>query len=158
VAVWSFGAALPADGNYRATLPAGAIRDSLGRPLGQDFTFDIFVLAGDANRDRVVNFADLLAQAKNYNKTGATWADGDFTGDGVVNVTDLLILAKAYNKALPAPAPTAIVSPAAAPVTANSVFTEDTNAKPVFSTTRVAKPAPKPAPAKPKAAAKPKGR
>jgi hypothetical protein len=135
------------------------VRDEFDQPMAQDFTFDFFVLAGDANRDRVVNFSDLLALAKNYNKTGATWADGDFTGDGTVNFADLLILAKAYNKALPAPAPVVTVAPAIAPVTAASVLTDDdAKAKPVFSTTRVAKAAPKPVPAKLKAVVKPRGR
>jgi hypothetical protein len=151
VAVWSLGAALPADGNYRATLPGGKIWDSLGRPLGQDFTFDFFVLSGDANRDRVVNFADLLVLAKNYNKAGATWADGDLTGDGVVNFADLLVLAKAYNQALPAAAaPLLSAEPAVAPVTAAaSVLGEEANGAPVFSTTRVGKPAVVVAPTKP---------
>jgi hypothetical protein len=152
-----------ADGNYRLTVPAGAVTDAAGNAMAADFTYDFFVLAGDANRDRVVNFADLLAVAKNYNKVGATWADGDFTGDGVVNFADLLVLAKAYNKALvaPAPAPMMAVAPvaAAAPMAAGSVLAEEGKAKPVFSTARVSKPAPaKPAPVKPKAVAKPKGR
>jgi hypothetical protein len=53
---------------------------------------------GDANGARVVNFTDLLALAKNYNKAGATTEQGDFNGDGQTNFTDLLILAKHYNK------------------------------------------------------------
>src|SRR6185312_2569192 len=90
------GGVLP-DGNYRVTLAAGAMHDAAGNPLGRDFAFDFFVLAGDMNRDRVVNFDDLLVVAKNYNKTGATWALGDLDGNGVVNFDDLLLLAKAYN-------------------------------------------------------------
>jgi hypothetical protein len=49
------------------------VTDDYGNPLAPR-SFDFYVLAGDANRDRIVNFSDLL------------------------------ILAKAYNKALPAPA------------------------------------------------------
>jgi hypothetical protein len=135
-----------ADGNYRATLASAG-----------GYTYDFFSLAGDANRDRTVNFADLLVLAKNYNGANMAWADGDFTGDGVVNFADLLILAKAYNTTLaaPAPAPVAAAAPvmvaAAAPASADLLTTSDKKA-PVFSTTRVAKPAP---PAKPKPAPKP---
>jgi ELWxxDGT repeat protein len=163
VSVSGAGGVPAADGDYRLLLPAGSVTDLAGNGTPLDVTADFFVLGGDANRDRVVDFADLLVVAKNYNKAGATWAEGDFTGDGVVNFADLLVLAKAYNKALPAaPAPVAAVAAAAAPVTANPVLADDeAKGKPVFSTARVAKPAPpppKPAPAKPKAVAKPKGR
>jgi hypothetical protein len=57
-------------------------------------------LNGDANRDGVVNFEDLLALAKNYNQQPSTddpYNSGDFNGDGVVNFDDLLILAQHYN-------------------------------------------------------------
>jgi hypothetical protein len=55
---------------------------------------------GDANRDGKVDFADLLALAKNYNQDSNTddpSASGDFNGDGKVDFTDLLTLAKHYN-------------------------------------------------------------
>jgi hypothetical protein len=119
----------------------------------------------------VVNFNDLLVLAKNYNAAGATYAQGDFNYDGVVNFNDLLTLAKNYNKTMAAPvtaAPalaravlavastTASVSAAApaAAVTATAVTTARVAAsapgsvlhvdkkKPVFSTQRIAKPAP----------------
>lgn len=53
---------------------------------------------GDGNYDGVVNFEDLLTLARNYNKTGAQWTDGEFTGDGVVNFGDLLTVARNYNQ------------------------------------------------------------
>jgi hypothetical protein len=112
-----------------------------------DATFDFFVVAGDANRDRVVNFADLLVLAKNYNGTNKTWADGDFTGDGIVNFADLLILAKAYNKALPPPAPAPAVALSAATAPVQGVLKEEQPT--VFSTRRLTPPPP-PAPVKPK--------
>jgi hypothetical protein len=182
------GGILP-DGDYRLTLPTAAVTDAAGNAMSADVTFDFYVLAGDATRDRAVNFDDLLVLAKNYNKAGATFTRGDFTGDGQVNFDDLLVLAKNYNKALPAagpatpaaamdvqalaaamgiavsttppakptpppapkpkpkpvprpapvakPAPTAPKAPAAA-----SVLRDDDKARPVFSTTRVATPAP----------------
>jgi len=169
-------AALP-DGNYRLTIVAGALPG-----LAADHHYDFFVLAGDANHDRAVNFNDLLLLAKNYNATGANFARGDLNYDGVVNFDDLLILAKNYNKTLAAPAPAAAPPVAAAapavltaPATAAamsaatpaatstatpvSVLHDDDSArkdkkKPVFSNKRIAKPAPaKPAPVKAKAAA-----
>jgi probable HAF family extracellular repeat protein len=54
-------------------------------------------IPGDANRDRSVNFDDLLRVAQFYNQSsGATWDNGDFNGDGVVDFTDLLALAQRY--------------------------------------------------------------
>lgn len=89
-------------------------RDFAGVPLPQAAGYDIgaverLTLPGDANRDGVVNFTDLLTLARNYNTTGRTWSDGDFTGDGLVNFADLLIVARNYNRTAttppPAPAP-----------------------------------------------------
>jgi hypothetical protein len=152
-----------ADANYRLTIAAGALPG-----LATAHQYDFFVLAGDATRDRVVNFDDLLILAKNYNKTAVTFAQGDMNYDGVVNFDDLLILAKAYNNAMPAPVPPPApaplllaAAPAAAPVIAPasaSVLKDSPARKPVFSTTRVtAKPKPaKPAPVKAKAPVHPK--
>jgi hypothetical protein len=144
-AQWDATSPLP-DGNYVATLPAGSVADPAGNKLAADYTLGFFVLAGDANRDRAVNFADLLALAKNYNKTGATFDQGDFNYDGTVNFADLLILAKSYNKSLAAPAPVIeSAAPVLAAATSSSVLKDEPAATPVFSTTRVAKPAaPKP--------------
>jgi ELWxxDGT repeat protein len=155
-AVFSF-AGLP-DGNFRATLPAGSVSDVAGNPLAADVMLDFFSLAGDANRDRTVDFNDLVKLAQNYNTTGKTWADGDFTGDGSVDFNDLVILAQRYNTSLPAPGPTAAAAPAAsastfaadwakltAPATAPiAKKPEPRKAKPtpVFSVTPVAKPLP----------------
>jgi hypothetical protein len=110
------GGVLPA-GRYRVTLVAAGVTaggvaldgNGDGTP-GDDYVFDFFTLPGDANRDGVVNFNDLLALARNYNKSGVTLADGDFTGDGIVNFADLLILARNYNKAIPPLAGGAILS------------------------------------------------
>ncbi|HEY7116328.1 MAG TPA: glycoside hydrolase family 76 protein [Tepidisphaeraceae bacterium] len=110
---WTFPgypAGLP-DGNYRATLAAGGVRDLTGNPMTDDATFDFFILAGDANRDRTVDFNDLVLLAQNYNTMGGkTFGQGDFNGDGNVDFNDLVILAQRYNTTLP------ISSPAAAPV------------------------------------------
>ena len=60
------------DGNYRATLPAGSVNDAAGNPLAADYTFDFFVLAGDANHDRVVDVRDLGILAQHYGQSGPT--------------------------------------------------------------------------------------
>ena len=45
--------------------------------LAAEYRYDFFVLAGDANRDRAVDFNDLVALAQHYNTTGGnTSADG----------------------------------------------------------------------------------
>jgi len=117
VATFTFPAVFP-DQNYRATLSAAGLTDAAGNPLAADFTFDFYMLTGDTNRDRTVNFADLLTLAQHYGTTGATYANGDINGDGSVNFTDLLALAQDYGTTLAAPAPAA----AAAPVQAVPAF------------------------------------
>jgi uncharacterized delta-60 repeat protein len=149
------GGVLP-DGNYALTLAAGSVADAAGNALTASFTFDFFVLAGDATRDRVVNFDDLLALAKNYNKTGATFAQGDFTGDGIVNFDDLLVLAKNYNKTVPAtgaaPTPAAAMDVQALAAAMGIAMPTTTSTKPTpppappKKPVANPKPAPKPAP------------
>jgi hypothetical protein len=61
-----------------------------------------YTLAGDANLDGHVNFADLLIVAQNFNKTGEDWVGGNFiyNSTGLVNFGDLLIVAQNFNKIL----------------------------------------------------------
>ena len=54
------------------------------------------LLAGDANGDGKVDFADLLILAQNYGKAPAAFTDGDFNADGSVGFDDLLVLAQNY--------------------------------------------------------------
>ena len=117
-------------------LPRRSVTDAAGNPLAAT-TYDFFVLAGDVNHDRTVNFTDLLTLARNYSKAGATFDQGDVNYDGLVNFADLLILARAYNRTLAAPPP-ALRRPAVRKLAA-SVVADDTKGKPVFSTTRVVK-------------------
>jgi hypothetical protein len=57
-------------------------------------------LSGDANRDGVVNGADLNTVLSHYNGTvtGDTWLYGDFNADGVVNGADLNAVLSHYNQ------------------------------------------------------------
>jgi hypothetical protein len=89
-----------ADGNYRALLPGGAVADAGGNP-NTPFAFDFFLLAGDANRDRVVDIADLGVLASNWQQSPRVFSQGDFNFDGTVDITDLAILASNWQKNLP---------------------------------------------------------
>ena len=92
------------DGNYLATLTASGVTDLAGNPLAINPTLSFFVLTADANRDRKVDFNDLVILAQNYNTSGKTFSFGDFSYDGNVDFNDLVILAQRYNTTLAAPA------------------------------------------------------
>ncbi|HEY7119997.1 MAG TPA: lamin tail domain-containing protein, partial [Tepidisphaeraceae bacterium] len=165
-ATWQFPADL-ADGNYRATVNASAVSDAQGRPLdgngdgtgGDDYAIDFYWLGGDANRDRHVDFNDLVALAQNYNATGGKGYDqGDFNFDGSVNFQDLVILAQHYNGSLPAAGAPVAASPIDAAAVAASMGLSGApakapNPKPGGTVKVVTKPAPvqKPAPPRPMA-------
>jgi hypothetical protein len=94
-----------ADGDYRFTLAAGAVKDLSGNELASEVVHegaDAFVLAGDATRDRRVDFADLLIVAQNFGEIGRTFSQGnfDYSVGGLVLFADLLILAQNYNASL----------------------------------------------------------
>lgn len=50
---------------------------------------------GDANLDRRIDFADLLALAQHYGQSG-DWSTGDFDGNRQVDFADLLLIAQHY--------------------------------------------------------------
>jgi hypothetical protein len=78
----------------------------MGTPAAANQVLIENTLAGDANLDGTVNFADLLVVAQNFNRVLDThgdpidWADGDFNYDGQVNFADLLLVAQNFNKTL----------------------------------------------------------
>lgn len=99
-ATWAFSILL-ADGNYRATLAPGNVHDLADSPiLSTELTYDFFALAGDANRDRKVDLADLNALAMNWNGSGKTFSQGDFNYDGTVDAYDLAILSTHWQQNL----------------------------------------------------------
>jgi hypothetical protein len=112
--------ALP-DGNYRARIIASGVSSTSGGTMAADYLFDFFILAGDANRDRKVDFNDLVVLAQNYNTSGRNFALGNFNYDpaGKVDFEDLVLLAQRYNTSLPAAAPSAVADAASAPVVAS---------------------------------------
>ena len=87
---------------------------------------------GDANFDTYVNFSDLVALAKNYDKpTNGSTTLGDFNLDGITNFTDLVTLAKHYNSG-PADVDAFAASFAADWAMAQSLVPEPTAAAAVF--------------------------
>ena len=104
-AIFRFAGPVPC-GRYRATLVASRVSDVHGNRPEQDFEFDFFFLAGDANHDGKVDFLDLEIVATNYHRTGASFAQGDLNYDGRVDFADLMIVKRNYLRTLPgAPAP-----------------------------------------------------
>ena len=74
--------------------------DVFGETVDSTSVVLVSTLKGDANIDRLVDFADLVLLAQNYNTTvGATYSQGDNNYDGGVNFTDLVALAQNYNGA-----------------------------------------------------------
>lgn len=100
-ATFTFSSPLP-NGNYVATLVGAQIHNSDGIPMAQNATQSFFALAGDVNRDRNVDFTDLLILAQNYGNSGRPYAQGnlDRSAGGNVDFNDLLILAQNYGRNL----------------------------------------------------------
>jgi len=96
------------DGDYTLTIFAAGV-SSAGGQLdgngdgvgGDDYTFNFFVLAGDLDRNHIVNTSDFTLLAQNFNKAGATFGQGDMNYDGIVNALDFNLLASNFGKTLP---------------------------------------------------------
>jgi hypothetical protein len=91
------------DGNYRATLPSGAVTDLAGNLLLSDVDLPFFVLLADANQDRHVNTIDFTMLAMNFNQTSKTFTQGDFSYDSKVNALDFNALATKFGSYLAPP-------------------------------------------------------
>ena len=57
-------------------------------------------LAGDADGNGKVEFADFLLLSTNFGKQDAVWADGDFDDNGNVEFADFLLLSTNFGKSL----------------------------------------------------------
>jgi ELWxxDGT repeat protein len=93
------------DGVYRFRLASNSISDVFGNLNVDALVYEgpeTFFLAGDINRDRSVNFDDLLILAQNYGQTGRTFSQGNvnYSADGLVDFDDLLLLAQRYGTSL----------------------------------------------------------
>jgi hypothetical protein len=106
-ATWKFpgfaGGLLP-DGEYLASL-SGALKDAAGNPIdangdgqpGDVYTLRFVQLAGDANRDGVVDHRDFEVLRQHFGQGGSA-EDGDFTGDGGVDFADFQFLEKRFGR------------------------------------------------------------
>jgi uncharacterized delta-60 repeat protein len=80
--------ALP-DGNYRAKLTAGSVKDYAGNLQPADLTLDFSFLRGDFNGDKTVNDTDYATLAGNFGlASGAKYAQGDYNYSGAIDATD----------------------------------------------------------------------
>ena len=95
------GGAVLKDGNYRVTLPAGVA--TTGGLASPQQSFDFFFLLGDANRDRVVNDADLAILRSNLGRTNVGHSKGDFNFDKVVDAKDEALWQARKGNTLPEP-------------------------------------------------------
>jgi hypothetical protein len=115
------------DGNYQAVVQAPLVSDLAHNTLASSYTVNFFVLAGDGNGDRYVNFSDLVVVAQHYGDLGGmTYGNGDFDYDGNVTFADLVLVAQRYGTSLAAAAVGAAAVDSAAPVVT-----------PVFSRSRI---------------------
>lgn len=104
--------------------------DNIVPNLSANTVLVTYALSGDANLDKTVAFADLVAVAQHYGlATNANWDQGDFNQDGAVNFADLVAVAQNYGKSLspitpPAtamlPSIAAAVAPVSKPVSASA--------------------------------------
>jgi len=102
-AEWDVSGVALTDGNYVATLSATGISDEVGNPLDSDYTFEFFVLAGDANGDRSVDRDDYDLLLTEFGLSGTLTAD--LNRDTVVDFSDFAIIRANYGNTLAAPAP-----------------------------------------------------
>ena len=103
------------DGRYRAVLSGSGVEDWAGQTLGQDFTFEFDVLAGDVDRDGKIGISDYFAidRGRATHRTG--FMNGDFNlSGGIANADDHLVIDRAFLTQQSA-APLAALPPAHAP-------------------------------------------
>ncbi len=109
------------DGNYRFTLAPGAFANPAGVVTRDGFTIDGYVLAGDADRNRIVDIKDFNILAAHFG-FGSNFTQGNFDYVDNVSILDFNILAANFGKAVPAPGARAMM------------FAISTTSKPIAST------------------------
>jgi hypothetical protein len=98
------------DGNYTISVRAGAVADAAGNVNLSALSLPFHILTGDVDRDRDVDFADLLTLAQNYGQSGRSFVQGNlnYSPAGEVDFADLLLLAQRFGTSLLQNAPTPI--------------------------------------------------
>jgi hypothetical protein len=82
------------DGNWRLTIAGNA------SPLASPYTLDFFILAGDANRDRVVDSRDFNILAANFGQPGKLFSEGNLNRTGLIDSMDFDLLVSRYGTRL----------------------------------------------------------
>lgn len=105
--VFTLPTSIPDDGEYRIAIKAGAVQSVAGLQNTSEAILpsqQSYILSGDINRDRAVNFDDLLILAQNYGQSNRTFSQGNinYSSDGKVDFDDLLLLAQRYGTSLSA--------------------------------------------------------
>jgi hypothetical protein len=90
------------DGNYTLSLNSAGIWDSVGNTLTGTSSFNFFVLAGDANRDRAVSTLDFNLLAASFGGSSKTFSQGDFDYSGTIDSVDFGVLVSQFGRRLPA--------------------------------------------------------
>jgi len=93
----SYPAGLP-DGDYRASLAAGSVKDTSNNAMASEYAFNFFAFTADANRDHVVDTIDLNTLAAHFGETGATFSEGNFNYDSLVDTVDFNVLATKFSQ------------------------------------------------------------
>jgi hypothetical protein len=90
------------EGRYTAVLPAGAVKDPVGRSVTTDSILTFHVLTGDVNGDAVTDDLDLYEVWSNLLRDPDDRdLNEDVTGNGQVDEGDVLVVMANYRRALP---------------------------------------------------------
>jgi hypothetical protein len=89
------------NGNHRALIRRGSVRNLSNIPMSQDHTSEFHVLSADVNRDRYVNIDDQIVIGSHMGQSGQTFTNGDVNYDGYVDSADMAIFDAANRQWLP---------------------------------------------------------
>ena len=88
------------NGNYEARLFGSLIFDAAGNAMTTNPVEPFFILAGDANRDRVVDLADFVLLRNNF-AAGSLFSEGDFNFDDQIDLEDFVVLRNNFGQSVP---------------------------------------------------------
>ena len=92
------------DGNYQLTVLAAGVISTDGFHLTVDYSFNLFVLTGDVNGDRITNDLDLYLVWQNLLQPAALRnLAQDLDGDGQITNADVAVVKSNYLATLPVP-------------------------------------------------------
>ena len=94
--MWNGNGIVTSAGDATHGLGFGDSADGIVASLAPNTLLVRWTRVGDVNLDGKVGFADLIAVARNYGKTGLNWDQGDMNYDGAVRFDDLIAVARNY--------------------------------------------------------------